>query len=215
MLMKKGSNMKNLNTMLLTAVALVGVTSVTQAIPMTLPNPAGSDDRIATLDSATDGAWGAGNAIAANVDGHFAVFAPWTERGEAVGADGTSEDPTGGSLTVEVTSGTWGSRLVAGTWTINDSSFWSSYANGAISMHVGNGGGDPDHFVWLLEGGKLSGTWSYDGTNARGGGGLSNLKLFSSGTGSNVPDGGATLALLGLSLIGIGGVRKIAGAKKA
>jgi hypothetical protein len=74
-------------------------------------------------------------------------------------------------------------------------------------MHVGNGGGDPDHFIWQVEQDELSGTWSYTRGNT-GGGGLSNLKLYTAGTGTSVPDAGTTLVLLGGSLIGLGALRR-------
>jgi hypothetical protein len=136
-------------------------------------------------------------------------MAPWTERADAAGGSGTSGLLTDGMLTVNVTSGTWGSKVVAGTWDINYANFWTDFADAAISMHVGGNPSDgvTDHFIWLVTQGETSGTWSYNGGDPIGGG-LSNLKLYSSGTGNRVPDGGATLALLGIASIGLAGMRR-------
>jgi hypothetical protein len=90
-----------------------------------------------------------------------------------------------------------------------------------ISMHVGNGNGEPDHFIWALSPGLLTGSWSYNGNSPLlGGGGFSNMKLYSSaagipgtGGGGRVPDGGTTIALLGVSLLGLGSARKLMSAK--
>ena len=73
-------------------------------------------------------------------------------------------------------------------------------------MHVG-GNGSPEHFIWLVEQGELTGTFSYTRGDTRGGG-FSNLKLYAAGTGSRVPDAGTTVALLGASLIGLGALRR-------
>jgi len=180
----------------------------TQAVPITLGGPLPTT-RTATLGSATAGFTGSGNATVTDINAGFAGMAPWTERGSAAGADNSSGVLVAGQLTVNVTSGAWGSKMASGTWTINNSSFWTSYADAAISLHVGNGRNvdEPDHFAWLIEQGQTSGTWSYDGGSLRGGG-LSNLKLYSSGTGSNVPDGGSSLALIGLAVASLGFLRR-------
>lgn len=164
----------------------------------------GFPDRQATLDSATQGTTGSGNATAATLNGiSFGGLAPWTER------DQSTSSTNGGLFTVDLTSGSWGSGNASGTWTINDGSFWTTYGNVAISMHVGNGSrSNIHHFIWLIQQGQLTGTWSYT-RGSTSGGGLSNLKLYTSGTGSRVPDSGATVALLGLSLLGLASVRKM------
>ena len=162
------------------------------AISVTLGGPL-PGNRQATLESAVSGVGytGSGNATAAIVSGYFGDT--YTERGESTTA-GNVED-----FEVSLLSGDWDEGLASGTWTITDPNFWTTYASGAISMHVGNGVGDPDHFVWQIEPGELSGSWSYSrGTTT--GGGLSNLKLFSKGTATTVSDGGVTLLLLGIAL---------------
>lgn len=169
--------------------------------------------RTATLSSAMAGAanstTGSGNATVSNVETFFG--GDWTERADGTGAG------INGWLNIVVTTGMFGSNKVGGTWSITNAAFWTTYGMGAISMHVGNGGGEPDHFIWKLTQGTQAGSWSYDGTGL-GGGGLSNLKLYSTGTraptgGPNVPDGGTTLVSLGVALLGLGSMRKLLAAK--
>jgi hypothetical protein len=185
------------------------------AISLTLGGPL-PDFRTATLSDAVAGSGltGSGNAREAVVENGYG--GDWTERGSVDGGTAGPGTISDGMLTVQVLSGNWGSKgPLSGNWTVNDPTFWTSYAQGAISLHVGNGGADePDHFIWKLTPGLFSGTWSYDGTGLRGGG-LSNLKLYSDGTGTTVPDGGATMALLGLSLLGMTAVRKAMAQPKA
>ncbi len=171
--------------------------------------------RTATLASAQAGAGnsgtGSGNATAAVVSSLFG--APYTERGDVAGGSGGPGSYANGLLTVQVLTGSWGSKgPLTGNWAIS-APFWASYPNAAISMHVGNGGGEPDHFIWKITPGAQTGTWSYNGTGL-GGGGLSNLKLYSNGTGPpppppGVPDGGTTLVSLGIALLGLGSMRRL------
>lgn len=192
------------------AALVSSLASVAQANTLTL-GYAGTlpSFRTATLDDATAGFTGSGNATVTDLNAGFAAQAPWTERGSIDPGDGQSGNFTNGIFAINVTGGSFGSKAASGTWTITNANFWTTYANGAISLHVGNGNGGPDHFAFLLEVGDLSGTWSYDGTGIKGGG-LSNLKLYSSGTGTatQVPDGGATIALLGLAFMGIHSLRR-------
>lgn len=149
----------------------------------------GSAEREAGLDSAVSCVTGTGNSTAATTDSEY-PRAPytWTTRGDIAGADGTDD-----LLTVSLTAGSWGSFPAAGTWAI-DSSFWTIYAEAAISLHVGNGDGDPDHWTWLITPGETSGTWSYEKLSG-GGGGLSNLHLY-----GVVPEpSSAILLVIGLS----------------
>ncbi len=167
--------------------------------------------RTATLTSAVSGTTGEGNATVSDVQAAY-NFSTWTER-----ADVTSVG-TNGWLNVTLTSGSFGSQPAAGNWTITNNAFWTTYGAGAISMHVGGGQGTPDHFIWLLTPGQLTGTWSYNGGSANGGG-LSNLKLYSNsstpntGGGGRVPDGGTTMLSLGVALLGLGSMRKLIGPK--
>lgn len=177
--------------------------------------------RTATLDSAQAGAGnsstGSGNATAAVVTAFFGV--PYTERADVAGNGGPG-NYSNGQLSVQVLTGSWGDKgPLTGNWTITNAAFWTTFGNAAISMHVGNGGGEPDHFIWKLTQGAQTGTWSYSGLGL-GGGGLSNLKLYSNGTGGpggggggRVPDGGTTIACLGFALLGLGSMRKLIGSK--
>ena len=186
------------------AILAAGMTLSAHALTITLPGISGFQ-RTASLTDASVGYYGTGNGRVQEVEGYLG--GDWTERGSVAPANnsglGTFSD---GLLTVMVTSGTFGNSPVAGTWTINSASFWTTYADAAISMHAGNGGGNPDHFVWLITDGMLSGTWSYAVLSGTGGG-LSNLKLYSRGTGTSVPDGSSTIALLGSALVGVGALR--------
>jgi hypothetical protein len=160
-------------------------------------------NRQASLADATAGGSGTGNPSDTDIQNELGL-GPWIDVGSVAGADGSSGLISGGLLTVNVTSGSWGSAAAGGTWAIAPS-FWTTYGNAAISIHVGNGQGDPDHFSFLILQGSTSGTWSYQ-LNSGGGGGLSNLHLWGdSGTPPppptiGVPDGGSTLLLSGLAL---------------
>jgi hypothetical protein len=121
---------------------------------------------------------------------------PWVKEGEQT-SPGTNDLLT-------VTADSWGVD-VEGQWFIDDS-FWSTYSRAVITMHVGQGGGNPDAFAWLITPGETSGSFSYERI-AGTGGGLSNMFLFGSGDPLRVPEPG-TLALLGLGLLGLGVVRR-------
>jgi hypothetical protein len=176
----------------------------------------GSATRKATLESAAECATvglTTGTPKADDVAAQFTFaegFDDWTARGSATAGPGgntTTAYGNGGGLTVAFTTGKWNSNNVAGTWTIANG-FWDAYANAVITMHVGNGNSDPDWFLFLVTPGAYSGTFKYDRLSA-GGGGFSNMFLFSEGTPPTitttaVPDGGTTLAMLGFALAGLG-----------
>lgn len=170
-------------TSLLSLLVLVGFSTPTlsHAVAITLPGVSGYQ-RTATLDSATVGYFGTGPGNIGAVEG-------------VTGLDVTASD---GFFSVNLLTGSWGASAASGTWAIAPS-FWSTFGDAVISMHVGNGGGDPDFFVWLVEQGQTSGTWSYTKLTG-GGGGLSNLHLYGYGAPTNVPDSASTLALLALGL---------------
>ena len=73
---------------------------------------------------------------------------PWVKEGELTGA-GTNDLLT-------VTADSWGVD-VEGQWFI-DNSFWSMYSRAVVTMHVGQGGGNPDAFAWLITPGETSGS---------------------------------------------------------
>lgn len=152
----------------------------------------GSNQREATLDSATKCVIGLKNFT--DIDAEFSSTTGWTSEGELTG------NGTNGFLTAGLTSGSWDSSPVAGTWAV-DSSFWDMFGQAVISIHVGNGGGDPDYFAWLLEEGETMGTWSYEILSGKGGG-LSNMKLWGADAVINVPEP-QTLLLLGTGILGL------------
>lgn len=199
--------------MALSAGAYLMAAGESQAVYLTYT----STDRTAGLGDATSVNVGSGNATAAVVNATLPtgdVLDPWVERGSVEGGSAGPGTITDGDLTVEVLTGNWGSGgPLTGKWTINNPNFWADYGYAAISLHVGNGGGEPDHWIWELSTGALTGTWNYEKFDG-GGGGLSNLKLYSHGEGrTNVPEGGASVALLGLGLAGLGASRRIFGKK--
>jgi hypothetical protein len=101
----------------------------------------------------------------------FGTGYDWIKEGELV-AEGSND-------LFSVDTDSWGVDVM-GTWYIDDA-FWNSYSRAIITMHVGHGGGDPDAFAWLITPGETSGSFSYERI-AGGGGGLSNMFLFGSGT---------------------------------
>lgn len=140
------------------------------ATPVTcLPN----NERVATLDSATICKTGNDDNIHSPAQVSALFGGTWVKEGEVTG-NGTND-----LFTVTLTSGSWGNNNVAGNWSIN-SSFWSAYGMAVITMHVGNGNGNPDYFAWSITPNQLSGTFNYKDLDGRGGG-LSNLFLFGSG----------------------------------
>jgi hypothetical protein len=150
--------------------ALTLVPATAQASSITC----GSADRTLTVFNVTSCTMGASNnPDAATIAGLFGGV--WTKEGTLSGADGTND-----LLTVTVTSGSWGGQNVDGTFTI-DPSFWLTWGSGVLSFHVGEGGGDPDYWVFQLQNGFTGlGTFDLDHLGG-GGGGLSNLVLFGSG----------------------------------
>jgi hypothetical protein len=186
------------------AVVMWGVMPVAaQAGTITLGGPL-PGFRQASLTDAIDGEVGSGNAGVTEVQGYFG--GTWAPLGECTTQGG---DPcANGALTIDLLSGSWDSKPVSGTWSIASSLPYTDYA---ISMHVGNGGGEPDHFVWLIANngvpaGPYSGTWSHDG--GPGGAGLSNLKAYGRIGTTTVPDGGTTIGLLGFAMLGLGYLRR-------
>ncbi|MBL9189745.1 MAG: VPDSG-CTERM sorting domain-containing protein [Opitutaceae bacterium] len=178
------------NLSLAAAVAFLFAPSAASAITITGAN------RSFEINPATTGTSGASlNPGAGDVGAFFG--GTWTSAGERTSAG------TDNFFTVNLLAGSFGSGDASGTWSIAPS-FWSTYGSAVISVHVGQGQGDPDYWMFGIPANTLSGTWAYD-IFSGGGGGLSNIKLWGSGTPrppvtQGVPDGGFTLALLGLGL---------------
>jgi len=189
---------KNIRDLTLFGFAIAGlfVTSANPAFAGAIT--CGSAERTATLGDAVSCATSTGNTQGSDVLAAYPGIA-WT------GINERTSNGTSGVLTANLTTGTWGSSPIAGTWSIAPS-FWASFNEAVLSMHVGNGGGDPDQWLWLVTPGTLSGIWSYEKLSG-GGGGLSNLKLWGRGeTGIPfipVPEPSA-IGLLGLGLLGLG-----------
>ena len=152
------------------AVLLFGLSvSSAQAADITcMPN----DERVATLGSAT--LCETENDLVINssddLNDVLGTNYNWIDEGNLT--TGSSND----LLTIVLTLGDWGISPIAGTWAI-DPSFWSIYGIAAITMHAGQGNGNPDAFAWLITPGATSGTFSYEDLDGKGGG-LSGFRLW-------------------------------------
>lgn len=175
-------------------------TAASAATITCLPN----NQRVATLSGATS--CQTQNSVnlntSADVNAILGTAHDWTKEGELTGS-GTND-----LLTVEADS--WGTK-VTGQWTI-DEAFWETYSRAVITMHVGQGGGNPDAFAWLIVPGETTGIFSYERI-AGTGGGLSNLHLFGSGPAYrvaqfNVPEPSSGLLVIGAVLAAWGARRR-------
>jgi hypothetical protein len=177
------------------AVAAIGlsVSSAEAGAITCLPN----NERVATLDSATS--CSTANEVIINdspsLNGVLGTSNAWVMEGTLSPEPGTTGSLTNDLLTVTLLTGSWGGNSgITGTWTI-DPSFWNTlnYTIAAITMHVGQGQGNPDAFAWLITPGATSGTFSYVDLDGKGGG-LSNMRLFgtepttTTGGSGNVPE---------------------------
>ncbi len=146
-----------------------------------------SDQRVAILGDAVE--CKTQNSINLNssedLNNLFGVNYSWLKEGELTAA--------GSNDLFSVSSNGWGTD-VTGQWFI-DASFWTMYSTAVITMHVGQGGGNPDAFAWIITPGQTQGDFSYK-VIAGTGGGLSNLFLFGTGTGSSVPESNQLMLLL-------------------
>lgn len=178
------------------------VSSNASAVVVLNTDTCGAPDRTATMTDALHCAYGNGNPGADTIAVHYGDI--WVDAGEVVD---TTPGGADGYLTATSNEG-WGNIPNSGTWEI-DAAFWDLYDSAVISMHVGNGGGDPDHWAWMMNDGATSGTWSLDflPDGLTGGGGLSNIRLWGVEGETSVPAPGAAI-LLGLGLIGLVGMRK-------
>ena len=180
----------------------------TEASTITCPT-AGSPDRQATVTNALS-CFTASNVTGTpdSTDIQNAFGGNWIEVGKFSGA-GEGVDKW---LTFDVTSGSWGSLPVSGTFLI-DPILWQLHPRAVLSFHLGNGGGNPDWFMFELQSGASSGT--FDIVKLAGnGGGFSNIVLWADPTENPAcSEGGgcapaavpepASLLLLGTGLAGL------------
>ena len=158
-----------------------------------------SNQRVATLDDAIE----CKTLNSVNLHSPAQIDALYDDLGDPWVMEGFVTGPGTNDL-FTVTANSWGID-VEGNWYIA-SSFWATYGRAVITMHVGQGGGNPDAFAWLITPGTLSGSFSYERV-AGTGGGLTNLHLFGSGDPfQTVPE--PTVGLLSaIGLLSAGAVR--------
>lgn len=102
-----------------------------------------------------------------------------------------------------------------GTWSILDSSLWTTYAKLYVAFHFGGGSGTPDSFVVELDKPQASGTWEFFAIAPQTLNALSNIYLLGSGTGGGGGGGGGgstpepgSVALVALGLLGFVATRR-------
>lgn len=86
----------------------------------------------------------------------------------------------------------------------------TDFAYAVLHYGKGPGGAGKGGGIVFLSLNGMTGNYTFAGTGSgpNGFGGLSSIRLFGSNGSSSVPDGGATVALLGSALLGLGAMRR-------
>ena len=102
---------------------------------------------IGEVDDSTVCETGSKNPKADDINVYFG--GDWSIVAELEGGDGQTGFIGNSLFSADVTHGSWGNAPVGGTFSIG-SDFWNTNDSAVLSMHIGNGGGEPDHFAWGL-----------------------------------------------------------------
>ncbi|MFV0293914.1 MAG: hypothetical protein ACK5II_12175 [Paracoccus sp. (in: a-proteobacteria)] len=166
-----------------------------------------------TFDSADACDTGPGNP---NASADLEALAPagfhqsWDEQGRVADTGDTSS-----YLDIVLISGTWGEKNIDATWSLS-AGFWDLFGAAVFTVHVGGQPAvDPDDFgAFIITPGSYFGTWTFlQDPSQGGGGGLSNVALWTGDPVNKVPSpGSSSIMALGLVLLCLGIRRRRTGA---